>query len=290
MNTDQQELRETPNSSSELVGDDVADEVGCGGKAELIEHAMLVGADGLGAEVKFDGDLAGAPAGGNGEQDLEFLGGEIGVVGNGPGVVNSPANRFTEKPLTIEDGADGLQESGTAGTLGDKTGGAELEGTDGVERIGLHAEHEDGGLGTVSADFAQDEEAVVAGKTDIENDEAPGPGLDLSEGFLGSLGLAESEVAELVAQHLLEALAKEQVIIDNQYRYFLWRWHESKADRILSGSTILGVSGFKVNNKKWVRVLGDERESTLFNGTATVYTAPGGTGYSWSRQKDVGIF
>jgi hypothetical protein len=125
--------------------------------------------------------------------------------------------------LTIEDSADSLQQSGTAGTLGDKTGGAELQGTGGVKRIGVHAEHEHGGLGTVSADFAQDKEAVVVGKTDIENHEAPGPGLDLSQGFLGSLRLAKSEVAELVAQHLLEALTNEQVIIDNQDRYFLWR-------------------------------------------------------------------
>ena len=139
------------------------------------------------------------------------------MIGNGAGVVNSPANRFTEMLLAIEDGADGLQQSGTAGTLGDKTGGAELQGTGGVERIGVHAEHEHGGLGTVGADFAQDEEAVLVGKTDVENHEAPRPGLDLSQGFLGSLRLAKSEVAELVVQQLLQALTKEQVTIDNQY-------------------------------------------------------------------------
>ena len=102
--------------------------------------------------------------------------------------------------LAIEDSPDSLQESETAGAFGDITGGAELQGTGGVERIGMHAEHEHGGLGTVGTDFAQDEEAVVVGKTDIENHEAPGPGLDLSQGFLGSLRLAKSEVAELVVQ------------------------------------------------------------------------------------------
>jgi len=124
---------------------------------------------------------------------------------------------------------------------------------------GCIAQHEHRGLGTEGADLLQNEEAVLVGKTDVENHEAPGLGLDLSQGFLGSLRLAKSEVAELVAQHLLEALTKEQVIIDNQDRYFLWRWHEFKADRSPSGSTILGVSGFEVNNKKWARVLGDER-------------------------------
>ena len=120
----------------------------------------------------------------------------------------------------------------------------------------MHAEHEHGGLGTVGADFAQDEEAVLVGETDIENHEVPGPGHDLNQGFFGSLRLTKGEVAELMAQHLLQALTKEQVIIDNQNRYFRWRWHESKADRIRSGSTILGVSGFKVNNQKGARVLG----------------------------------
>ena len=163
------------------------------------------------------------PAGCKRQQDSGFLGREIGVGGNGPRIVNSPADRFTEMLVALEDIPDSVEESGTAGALGDITGGAELQGTGGVERIGVHAEHEHGGLGTENADFAQDKEAVVVGKTDIENHEAPGPGLDLSQGFLGSLRLAKSEVAELVAQHLLEALTNEQVIIDNQDRYFLWR-------------------------------------------------------------------
>ena len=78
-------------------------------------------------------------------------------------------------------------------------------------------------VGTAGTNFPQDEEAVVAGKTDIEDHETPGLGVDSSEGFFGSLRFAEGEVAELVAQHLLEALTNEQVIIDNQDRYFLWR-------------------------------------------------------------------
>ena len=158
------------------------------------------------------------PAGCKRQQDSGFLGREIGVGGNGPRIVNSPADRFTEMLVALEDIPDSVEESGTAGALGDITGGAKLQGTGGVERIGVHAEHEDGGLGTAGTNFPQDEEAVVAGKTDIEDHETPGLGVDSSEGFFGSFRFAESEVAELVAQHLLEALAKEQMIIDNQDR------------------------------------------------------------------------
>ena len=198
--------------------DDVVNEAGCGREAQLIEYPALVGADGLSAEVQFGCDLAAMPAGCERQQDFGFLGREIGVGGNGPQIVNSLAGGFTEMPLALEDTVDSVEESGTAGAFGDITGGAELERTGGVERIGVHAEHEHGGLGTASADLAQDEEAVLARKADIENHEAPGPGVDLSEGFFGSPRVAESEVAELVAEHLLQALAKEQMIIDNEYR------------------------------------------------------------------------
>ena len=204
--------------SSELVVDDVVNEAGCGCEAQLIEYPALVGVEGLSAEVQFGCDLAAAPACRNGQQDFGFLGREIGVGGNGPRIVNSPAGRFSEMLLALEDIPDSVEESGTAGALGDITHGAKLQGAGGVERIGVHAQHEHGGLGTASADFAQDEEAVLAGKTDIEDHEAPGLGVDSSEGFFGSFRFAESEVAELVAQHLLEALAKEQMIIDNQDR------------------------------------------------------------------------
>jgi hypothetical protein len=67
------------------------------------------------------------------------------------------------------------------------------------------------------ANFLEDEEAVFVGKTDIENHETPGLSLDLSQGSFGSPGLAKGEVAELVAQYLLQTLTKEQMIIDDQY-------------------------------------------------------------------------
>ena len=239
--------------SSELVVDDVVNEAGCGCEAQLIEYPTLVGADGLSAEVQFSCDLAAMPAGCNGQQDFGFLGREIGVGGNGPRIVNSPADRFTEMLLALEDIPDSVEESGTAGALGDITGGAKLQGTGGVERIGVHAEHEDGGLGTAGTNLPQDEKAVLAGKTDIEDHETPGLEVDLSNGFIGAPGLAKGEVAELVAQYLLQALTKEQMVIDDQNRQFLRMLHDSEQRFPVrtgqAAATILGVSGLIVKRK-----------------------------------------
>ena len=211
----------TGGESREFLFDRIADQVGCGLEAQLIEQAPLVGADGLGAQMEVGGDLAGGPAGGKGEQDLPFLGRKTGVEGGGRRVVTIEEIRFSEMPSAIEDVPDGLQQIGTAGVLRDIARGAELKGAGGVECIGLDAQHEHGGLAAEGADLAEHGEAIAIGEADIENDETPGPGPDSSEGFLDGSGLGDGDVPELVAKYLLKTLPDEEVVVDDEDREFV---------------------------------------------------------------------
>jgi len=83
---------------------------------------MLVGADGLDADIELGGDIAGSLAGGDEAHDLEFAGGEIGM-GDRRGVAVG-GGAIGEVSLAGQDTVEGFDEDGALGVLGDVAGSA----------------------------------------------------------------------------------------------------------------------------------------------------------------------
>src|ERR1017187_1805761 len=111
---------------------------------------------------------------------------------------------------------EGSQEFGAAGILRDVTGGAQLLRTHSVLGIGVHAQYKHAHGGMTAADLLENVEAVFAGQGDIEDDEVPGSFGQADGGLVVVIGLAKYEIAELLTKHQLQALADQQMIINDE--------------------------------------------------------------------------
>jgi|ERR1035438_4166302 hypothetical protein len=85
-----------------------------------------------------------------------------------------------------------------------------------------------------ATDLLKNGEAAVAGHGDTEDDEVPGLPDQPDEGLIAVFGLARHEAPALLAEHLLQTITDQQMIVNNENRS-LWHVPQTPRCEILQG-------------------------------------------------------
>ena len=112
------------------------------------------------------------------------------------------------------------KQYGRIAVLGQIAGGAVLQGSHSIYRLGIHGQHQHGKAWLLAAHLLEQLQAVLIGQADVDNGNVKCLRLQHVQGRARSFGLGHDFDAIIRAQHQPNAVAGDDMVVHQQHPDF----------------------------------------------------------------------